>query len=91
MVGHSALQPHDRQARSNLDVAKAALRDRHYAIGSIKLCSTKFGLPQNRVRLYIIGIRSDCLDFADPAHAVLAKVMRLLASIELPMDPAAHL
>ena len=50
---------------SNLDAVVQKLGKVGYSVECFKMHSVKFGLPQNRVRVYIVGVRTQSLSKAD--------------------------
>jgi len=56
----------DPRNRANLDLIETSFRKLGYAVQSKLLNSYDFGLPQNRDRIFIVGIRKNCLEGSLP-------------------------
>lgn len=52
----------DPRNKANLDLIESSFRKLGYAVQSKLLNSYDFGLPQNRDRIFVVGIRRDCLE-----------------------------
>jgi site-specific DNA-cytosine methylase len=71
--------------RTNLDLVLEDLRDANsgYTLKVFLLNSKSYGLPQSRSRVYIVGIKSNNPELADPPDTVLANVHECLGVLQL--------
>jgi DNA (cytosine-5)-methyltransferase 1 len=58
----------DPRNEANLELIKSSFRKAGYSLQAKLLNSYDFGLPQNRDRIFIVGIRNDIVEHLQPFH-----------------------
>ena len=75
------------RSQSNLDVVLEAAQTCGYAARAVKMIATRYALPQQRKRFYIVGVKSNMEGAAVSTDTVFERMTNILVNLNMKPEP----